>query len=354
MKKVVVIVIFILALLGLGAFLILGWYNNETTRPNSSDSTKISFEVKIGETAESVAKKLSDNNLISSADLFLFYVKRSDQSKKIKAGNFLIAKNLSFDQILDILNDPKEKVTKVFFAEGLRSDEIAEALENIFIKEDKTNFSKKEFLDIVKNPTKYNLNSVIVTKYLPKGKSLEGFLFPDTYQVDPKSTALDLVKKFLSNFETRFVSIYEASNKKYSMYDTVNLASIIEREAKGEEEKKNVADILIKRLDGKGDGTKLLAVDAPFLYELKNWKYVITNETKAKDSGYNTYKNPGLPATPISNPGLDALSSVLNPTKNDYLFYLHGVDGVIRYAKTLGDHTRNIRCYINENQSYCN
>jgi UPF0755 protein len=103
------------------------------------------------------------------------------------------------------------------------------------------------------------------------------------------------------------------------MYDTVNLASIIEREAKGEEEKKNVADVLIKRLDGKGDGTKLLAVDAPFLFELKNWKYVITNETKAKNTPYNTYMNPGLPATPISNPGLDSLSSVLNPTKNDYL-----------------------------------
>ncbi len=354
MKKVVIILFFILALIGVGIFLILGWYNEETTRPNSDDSTKIAFEVKVGETAESVAKKLSDNNLISSADLFLFYVKRSDQSKKIKAGNFLIAKNLSFDQILEILNDPKEKVTKVFFPEGLRSDEIAEALENIFIKEDKPNFSKKEFLDIVKNPTKYNLDSVIVTKYLPKGKSLEGFLFPDTYQVDPKSTSKDLVEKFLSNFETRFVNIYETSGKKYSMYDTVNLASIIEREAKGEEEKKNVADVLIKRLDGKGDGTKLLAVDAPFLFELKNWKYVITNETKAKNTPYNTYMNPGLPATPISNPGLDSLSSVLNPTKNDYLFYLHGVDGVIRYAKTLGEHTRNIRCYINENQSYCN
>jgi len=354
MKKVVIIVLFVLAFLALGFFLALGWYNEETTRPNSDDKTQISFEVKVGESAESVAKKLSDNNLISSADLFLFYVKRSDQSSKIKAGNFLIAKNLSFDQILEILNDPKEKVTKVFFPEGLRSDEIAEALENIFVKEETSKYSKKEFLDIVKNPTKYDLNSVIVTKYLPKGKSLEGFLFPDTYQVDPKISSLDLVKKFLSNFETRFVNIYEASNKKYSMYDTVNLASIIEREAKGEEEKKNVADILIKRLDGKGDGTKLLAVDAPFLYELKNWKYVITNETKAKNTAYNTYMNPGLPATPISNPGLDSLSSVLLPTKNDYLFYLHGVDGVIRYAKTLGEHTRNIRCYINENQSFCN
>jgi hypothetical protein len=146
MKKVVIILIFILAFLGIGIFLALGWYNEETTRPNSDDSTKIAFEVKVGETAESVAKKLSDNNLISSADLFLFYVKRSDQSKKIKAGNFLIAKNLSFDQILEILNDPKEKVTKVFFPEGLRSDEIAEALENIFIKEDKPNFSKKEWI----------------------------------------------------------------------------------------------------------------------------------------------------------------------------------------------------------------
>lgn len=354
MKKIVIIVIFILAFLALGFFLLLGWYNEETTRPNSTDSTKINIDIKVGESAESVAKKLSDNNLISSADLFLFYVKRSDQSSKLKAGSFSIAKNLTFDQILNILNDPKEKVTKVFFPEGLRSDEIAEVLENIFVKEDSSKFSKKEFLDIVKNPTKYDLNSVIVTKYLPKGKSLEGFLFPDTYQVDPKSTAKDLVQKFLTNFETRFVNLYEESNKKYSMYDTVNLASIIEREAKGEDEKKNVADILIKRLDGKGDGTKLLAVDAPFLYELKNWKYVITNETKAKDSPYNTYKTAGLPATPISNPGLDSLSSVLSPTKNDYLYYLHGVDGVIRYAKTLGEHTRNIRCYINENQSFCN
>lgn len=114
MKKVVIIVLFVLAFLALGFFLALGWYNEETTRPNSDDKTQISFEVKVGESAESVAKKLSDNNLISSADLFLFYVKRSDQSSKIKAGNFLIAKNLSFDQILEILNDPKEKVTKVF------------------------------------------------------------------------------------------------------------------------------------------------------------------------------------------------------------------------------------------------
>ncbi|MEI6887601.1 MAG: endolytic transglycosylase MltG [bacterium] len=354
MKKILVILIFLIALGVLGFVFISGWYSDETTKPNSSDSSIVSFEVKLGEIPDTVSKKLLDNNLIGSSELFLLFVKQTNQSNKIKAGTFQIAKNLSFQQILDVLNSPKSTNVKIFFPEGLRIDEIATTLQNEFSGFDKVAFDKKEFLDIVNNPSKYSLDSTIVSEYLPKEKSLEGFLFPDTYMVEPDISTQALVEKLLKSFEDRFFSLYQSSSKKYSMYETVTLASIIEREGRGATERANISDVLQKRLDGKGDGTKLLGADATLLYEQKNWKFVITNDTKAKNTPYNSYLKPGLPPTPISNPGLESLKASINPISNKYFYYLHGNDGVIHYAVTYADHNKNIRCYINGNTSFCN
>lgn len=354
MKKLLIILVFIIAILGLGFVYLSGWYNDETTRPNSADTSLVNFQVNSGETPDIVSKKLQDNNLIGSSELFLLYVKQNSLSGKIKAGSFQIAKNLNYGQILDVLSNPKSKNVKVFFPEGLRADEIASAISDEFSGYDNVVFDKKLFMDIVNNPSNYSLNSQIVTKYLPKGKSLEGIIFPDTYSVDPKISTQALIEKLLKNFEDRFLDLYNKSNKKYSLYGTVTLASIIEREGRGVTERANISDVLQKRLDGKGDGTKLLGADATLLYQEKNWKFVITNDTKAKNNPYNSYLKPGLPPTPISNPGLESLKSVINPIKNDYFYYLHGNDGVIHYAKTFVDHNKNIRCYINGNTSYCN
>ncbi|MEI6462272.1 MAG: endolytic transglycosylase MltG [bacterium] len=354
MKKILIILIFLIAFLTLGYIFVTGWYADETTKPNSSDNSIVNFEVKLGDTPDVVSKKLLDNNLITSSELFLLFVKQTSQSSKIKAGTFQIAKNLNFQQILDVLNNPKSTNVKIFFPEGLRADEIATTLADEFSSYDKVSFDKKTFIDIVNNPSKYSLDSNIAKTYIPKGKTLEGFLFPDTYMVEPNITTQALVEKLLNSFETRFLDLYKNSSKKYSLYETVTLASIIEREGRGATERANISDVLGKRLDGKGDGTKLLGADATLLYEQKNWKFVITNDTKAKNTPYNSYLKPGLPPTPISNPGLESLKASINPTSNPYFYYLHGTDGVIHYAVTYADHNKNIRCYINGNTSFCN
>ena len=314
----------------------------------------IDIEIEAGEAAKDISKKFENAGIVKSADIFYFYIKLNNLAPKIQAGKFQIPTNLTIPEVAEIIQKAAGNDIWITIQEGLRTDEIALILDEYFLKEENFKFNKEEFLAIVNNPDDYDLNSEML-EYKPEGQTLEGFLFPDTYNVSKEITSKELVELLLDTFyeklEEEKLSIDK--HETLSAYEVIKLASIIEREARGADEKNMVADILLKRLNGELEGVKLIQADATLLYELKNWEAVITNELKEKDSAYNTYKVPGLPPTPICSPGLDSVSAVMNPESNEYFFYLHDGDGKIHYAKTLSEHTNNIRCFINGNQDYC-
>ncbi len=175
--------------------------------------------------------------------------------------------------------------------------------------------------------------------------SSEGYLFPDTYFFYPNSTPEEIMKSLRETFTDHlddFSSSIKLSGRKFE--DIITMASIVEKEAANTTDRAIIAGILWKRLDM----GMPLQVDVPLVYITSNTSgYVSLDDTKI-DSPYNTYKYAGLPRGPISNPGLDSLKAVLNPTKTNYLYYLSDKSGKMHYAVDHEGHVVNREKYLNK------
>lgn len=171
----------------------------------------------------------------------------------------------------------------------------------------------------------------------------EGYLFPDTYFVQVTATATSTIKMLRDNFDTKLEALSpEIKKSKRTPEEIIKMASILEGEAKGEENMRIVSGILWKRLDN----DIALQVDTSFLYiNGKITKELTLDDLKIK-SPYNTYLYRGLPPTPISNPGLSSIEAALYPTTTPYLYFLTGDDGEMYYSKTFDEHVEKKRKYI--------
>lgn len=287
-----------------------------------------------------IGQLLQQNDVIANANDFLCYVRKIDSGNKIQAGYYEIQLPVSIEQLVPMLQAAQIQTVRVTLPEGLRMDEIATKLDKALnTNNTRSRFSAEEFLILAAD------RQVVDEFAYTKGKvSLEGFLFPDTYELAKNATTREVLELLLTTFTNKVTAsapIATASN--LTPYQVVVLASIIEKEAgKSYEEKQTIAGILLKRMKSGW----FLQVDAVFLYEKKDWKAPITIQDISLDSPYNTYKRMGLPPTPIDNPGLDSIKAVLNPKSSNYWFYLHGTDGIVRYAATNDEHLRNKSLYL--------
>lgn len=308
---------------------------------NQNNRTDIQpITIVVGQDPLSVGRLLQEKGVIQNASDFLCYVHKIKAGDKIQAGYYEIQLPISIELLVPYLQSSRIPTTRMTIPEGLRYDEIADRIDNALGKENTIKkFNKDEFLSLATN------SELLAELPFLKGKpSVEGFLFPDTYEVAKNATSKEVFELLLGTFKRKVIDGSDLpSSKELTPYQVVTLASIIEKEAgKSYEEKRMVAGILLKRM--KNDW--LLQVDATFLYEKKDWKAVIYQQDKLSNSAYNTYKRMGLPPTPISNPGLDSINAVLDPQESKYWYYLHGTDGVIRYAQTNEEHIRNIDLYL--------
>ncbi|MBI4262164.1 endolytic transglycosylase MltG [Candidatus Uhrbacteria bacterium] len=175
-------------------------------------------------------------------------------------------------------------------------------------------------------------------------QSVEGYLFPDTYRVYKKATALDVVEKMLANFDARVTADIRAKIRaqRLTLHEGVTLASIIEQEVATPEDRRVVADIFLKRLKA---GIALQADSTVNYITKKGMSRATIVDTKI-DSPYNTYRYRGLPPGPISNPGLDAILAVAEPTLSPYLYFLTTEDGRVIYARDFEEHKQNRQRYL--------
>lgn len=174
-------------------------------------------------------------------------------------------------------------------------------------------------------------------------KANEGYVFPDTYFVPVNTTAEDFLSLASSNFDRKTSSLeLELASSTLDLKKIITMASIIEGEANTDIDRKIVAGILWKRIS---IGMPL-QVDATFKYINGKGSSELSLKDLAIDSPYNTYIHQGLPPTPIDNPGLEAILSVIHPTQSEYLYYLTGSDGAMHYAKTFEEHKKNKEKYI--------
>jgi len=306
-------------------------YDKALRTPNSDSQEKVIVQIDQGATVEQILTKLVDQGVIQEKWLTYvkLYLKQENLAAKLQAGTYELPKNLSIKEVIDSLQNGKNPDIWVTIPEGLRKDEIADILNRELSKADTTNFSKEEFLRLTTD--KAYIQTLGLTVNI---SDLEGYLFPDRYAFPITTKTSDTIDKMVKNFITKVGTA--------DTYDQIILASIVEREGFSDQDRPIIAGIFIKRLE---EGW-LLQACATVLYPLKDWKHEITDADKKSDSPYNTYKKPGLPPTPICNPGLESINAVRNYKKTDYYYYIHDNNAIVHYAKTLEEHNANINQYL--------
>jgi len=289
-------------------FIICGFYVKNMFLPVSNDPKSVDFLIPKGSSVSIIGNNLEKAGLIKNAIIFKFYVQVTSSQNKIQAGEFQLASSFTLSQILDKLKKGPSEIW-VTIPEGLRREEIATKFTTTLSKNEEFT---KEFLFITKDK--------------------EGYLFPDTYLFPKTATATQIVTKLTSTF-----------NKKISdvTYKQVIMASMLERETFADGEKPIVAGILYKRI--KNDWP--LQVDATLQYAKGNWEPIYSID-KNIISPFNTYKNLGLPPSPIANAGLSSIEAAINPEESDYWYYIHDNDAKIHLARTLEEHNANIAKYL--------
>lgn len=282
----------------------MGVYYYTLTLPASINTTTKVFEISKGESVKSIATHLKEAGLIRSPLYFRFLTRQ--QKITLQAGIYQLSPSLSPKDLSLALTRGLAVDEKITIPEGYRSEQIAETA------------------------------GIPIKDFLAAAKGLEGQLFPDTYYVKKDITASELVSILHDNFTKKVGTVDK---------DTLILASLVERETKGDAEKPVVAGILKKRLSA-GWALELDATVQYFLGKPGAWWPNTTLLDRKLPSLYNTYLHTGLPPAPIGNPGLASIQAVQNSVESPYWFYLHDKTGTIRYGATLEEHNQNISKYI--------
>jgi len=322
------LLLFFLILIGIGIALVVTDYKRNLNVPNSSSDEKVRIEITEGESVTNILQKLLEEDLITQKNYYYakVYLRLNNLGASLQAGVYNLPKNLTIAELIETLQYGREEEVWITIPEGLRKDEIAELINNELKNE---NFSPERFLALTEDATFIETLDLGV-----ETGNLEGFLFPDKYSFSTEIDAEGVILKLIDNFKTKVTREYT--------YEDIILASIVEREGYNGNDRPIIAGIILKRFE---EGW-LLQTDATLLYPLKDWKHPITQEVKEDNNPYNTYKNIGLPPTPICNPGLQSIEAVWNPTKTSYYYYIHDNDGNPHYAETLDEHNENVNRYL--------
>lgn len=304
-------------------------YEKNINIPNSETTQKVTLKVETGQSVDTILNNLIEKGVLKKKNYYYskVYLKLNKLETKIQAGTYYIPQNLTIKELFDTLQNAKEQDIWVTIPEGIRVDEIGKIFEKDLAT---TMFSYDKFISLSTDAT------YISTLGLIEGvTNLEGFLFPDKYAFPPNATTELVIEKMIANFKKR-------TDNMTIKYQDIIMASIVEREGYNAQDKPIIAGIILKRLQ---EGW-FLQTDATLLYPLKDWKHVITKADIDNSSPYNTYKNIGLPPTPICNPGLQSILAVKNPQKSAYYYYIHDNQGNPHYGKDLAEHNANIEKYL--------
>ncbi len=285
--------------------------------PYDLPGQRIIINIEKGATLKEVATELKDGRIIRSAFLFDILTRYSGHEKDIKAGKYLFEGRYSLFTIIRRLIDGEYGVSsiKITIPEGSSLKDI----NRIFTDEGFENFEIKD-------------------------KELEGYLFPDTYFFLIDALPQQVVAKMTENLKSKITPDLEkafAENGR-NFHQVLTMASILEKEAAKTEDRKTISGILWKRLDKK----MLLQVDAAFLYFIDKNTFQLTDDDLKTDSPYNTYRYLGLPPTPITNPGLDAILAAIFSEKSPYWYYLSDKDSNVYYSVDYDSHLVKKQKYL--------
>lgn len=332
--------LFIFIAIALVAFFVItfggyGFLRYQINNSLSDSGENSFFKIEKGDGVNEIAVNLEKENLIRGAFYFEAHIWFQNLGTKMQAGEYLISPKMSIKDMAQKFSegDIVSNEIEVTFPEGFTMKDIEERLaqkgfENINLSQFKPIFFGSRFLFL------RNINAV----------NLEGFLFPDTYNFNKSWSSREIVEKMLGNFDKKTSAdlLLEINRQGKSIFDIIIMASIIEKEVRTNEDKKIVSGILWKRL---GVGM-LLQADATVIYASGKKNGYVTFEDLKIQSPYNTYVYAGLPAGPISNPGLESIIAAIYPQLSDFWYYLSKPNGETVFSKTLNEHGRAKAKYL--------
>lgn len=326
-----------------------------------ADATEVRFNVAPGDTATQIGQKLEDAGLIRNSVAFVYLVVSEGKTGTIQSGTYRLMATMTPQQVLDALQQAPVKSVTIFLREGLRLEQITAYLETLPLKTDVS-----RFYDLVTHPPA-TLLAEFSWLEIPEGRSLEGFLAPDTYQVWDDVTPTDLVRLLVNNYHKQLSDdlLTRIAGSGKSLYQVVTLASLVDKEAKLDTERPTIAGVFQNRIDKKmllnADPTVIYAKDTVELTKIsmKDWATfyfwapikgggLAGYNVPAELTGYQTYQHRGLPPGPICTPRVSSVEAALAPdTATGYLYFVAIPDGsgAHAFAKTLQEHEANLKKY---------
>ena len=323
--------LYVVLVIGVSALLAgLGWIWAGDVLALNKEPLTASVTITEGESLGDVTAELKEKGLVKYGYLFQLFASFTHKAEKITAGSYELSTVMDYSALLNNISSTsayRETVT-VTIPEGYTVEEIFKLMEN------KGVCSYNDLLKVAQEET-FDFDFLKDVK-TSKEKRLEGYLFPDTYEFYKGADAKHVINTMLKNFDDRFDSKMEAEMQLlgYSKNDIIIMASIIEKETDGSDQR-NIASVIQNRLKNTWATPKgYLQVDSTIQYLLKERKEKLTDKDLEIDSPYNTYKNPGLPIGPICNPGLTAIEAALEPNKTNYYYFMLGKDGTTHFFDT--------------------
>ncbi|GAC1341389.1 MAG: endolytic transglycosylase MltG [Candidatus Dormibacteria bacterium] len=321
----------VLAVAGGGAF---AYGHQQLVAPSPTHDRTQRVSITEGETTDQLADDLAAKGLVRSAFWFRVYARVKRVSGNLQTGTFELDDGMGASAILArVGGSPEQGSHRVVLAEGLTAAQMAAKVEAAG-----TGITAADYLHEVRD----GQFSAPFLGGRPPGASLDGFLFPDTYEVPARSGAHALVQQQLDDFARHGAPALQGSTGGLSTYQLVILASVVEREARFDADRPKVAGVIANRLAA----NMLLQVDASVDFGLGVTGREPTAAEKLEDTPYNTYLHAGLPPTPISNPGRASLLAAAHPTPSAFLFYVSDACGHNHYAVSNAEHERNVAKYV--------
>lgn len=325
-------IIYFLFVIGASALLAgVGWLFADDVLALTKDDFTVTIDISEDDDIADIAKKLNDAEIVRYPFLFRLYSKFADAEEKISPGSYEVKGTMDYRALVSAMRATSSyrTVISVTIPEGFTVEQILLRLSDAGVN------TYEKLREVCDN---YDFEYSFL-EGLPKGKNrLEGFLFPDTYDFYINDNPVSAINKMLSNYNRKLTNTLKEKIEEsgYTMREILTIASLIEKEAANNSERRDISSVIHNRLNSKN--YKLLQIDATIQYVLPGRKEKLSTEDTKIDNPYNTYRYEGLPPGPICNPGLESIKAALNPSDTNYYFYALTEDGVHEFSRTAEEH----------------
>jgi len=327
MLVIAALIVLLIATIGVRRF----YFDN--LQPVNTNTALVTVDVPTGANTDAIADLLVERNLIRSKWAFRLYVHNQSAGNVLQAGRYSLSSSMSVNQIVANISRGKVMTDLVTILPGQTLAQIKQTLTS-------AGYSEAD-INAALDPTRYGDVPVLVDK--PASASLEGFLYPDSFQKDSATSPETLVRASMTELQQRLTPELRQkfANQNLSTYQALVLASIIEREVSHEGDRPQVAQVFLKRLqDGMTLGSDVTAFYGADLYGLPR--------NVRADTPFNTRLYRGLPPTPIATVSQSSLNAVANPSNTDWVYFVSGDDGTTYFSKTLAEHQALVNQYCDK------